>query len=139
LWEVVVKQEAPADKRIMRNISIAMVVIGLLAVVLSGAGGVSAVADERQEIKLNGNHMTRAVSCRGQSMLIDGNENRVQLRGYCRRVHLNGNHNAVLVHAVVSVVSVNGNHNQVYVSVSHNPSPPRIHDHGKANVITWMP
>jgi hypothetical protein len=98
-----------------------------------------AAADERQEIKVNGNNLTRATSCRGKSMLIDGNENRVQLRGHCRRVHINGNGNAVVLRAVVSVVSVNGNHNQVYVSVSHNPVTPRIHDNGKANVITGMP
>jgi hypothetical protein len=116
-----------------------MVVVGVLAAVLSGAGGLPAAADERQEIKVNGNNLTRATSCRGKSMLIDGNENRVQLRGHCRRVHINGNDNAVVLHAVVSVVSVNGNHNQVYFSVSHNSSPPRIHDNGNGNVITWIP
>lgn len=123
----------------MRSVSIAMVVIGLLAAVLSGAGGLPAAADERQEIKINGNKMTRAASCRGRSILIDGNENRVQLSGHCSRVHINGNDNAVVLNAVVSVVSVNGNHNQVYVSVSRNPIAPRIRDNGNDNVITWMP
>jgi hypothetical protein len=69
-------------------------------------------------------------------MLIDGNENRVQLSGHCRRVHINGNDNAVVLHVVVSV---NGNHTQVAVSVSRHPRTPRIHDNGKANVLTGMP
>ena len=116
-----------------------MVIIGVLAAVLSSTGGVLAAADERQDIKINGNNLTRAASCRGKSLLIDGNTNHVQLRGHCRRVHINGNDNTVVLHAVVSVVSVNGNHNQVYVSMSRNPSPPRIHDNGNANVITGMP
>jgi uncharacterized protein YabE (DUF348 family) len=133
------KQETPADKRGMRRVSRAMVMIGVLIAVLFGAGGVPAAADERQAIKINGNNVTRAASCRGQSLLIDGNANHVQLRGHCRRVHINGNDNVVVLHAVVSVVSVNGNHNQVYVSISHNPMTPRIHDNGSANVITGIP
>jgi hypothetical protein len=117
-----------------------MVVIGVLAAVLSGTGGARvAVADERQEMKINGNKMARAVSCRGKSTLIDGNENRVQLSGQCNRVHINGNGNAVILNAVVSVVSVNGNQNQVYFSASRNPIMPRISDNGNDNVITWMP
>jgi hypothetical protein len=123
----------------MQRVVRALVVIGVLTVVLSGVGGVPAAADERQEIKLNGNNMSRAVSCRGKRILIDGNDNHVQLRGHCRRVHINGNANVVVVHAVVPVVSVNGNHNQVYVSVSRNPMTPRLHDNGKANLITGMP
>jgi Protein of unknown function (DUF3060) len=122
----------------MRSLSRALVVIGVLAAVLSSAGGSPAAAAERKELKLNGNKMSRAVSCHGQSVLIDGNANHVQLRGQCR-VKINGNDNAVVLHAVVPVVSMNGNHNQVYVSVSHNPLPPRIHDNGNDNVITWIP
>jgi hypothetical protein len=101
----------------MRNLSIAVVVIGVLVAGLFGAGGWAA-AEEREEIKINGNKVSRAASCRGKSMLIDGNENRVQLSGQCNRVHINGNGNTVVLNAVVSVVSVNGNQNQVYFSAS---------------------
>lgn len=123
----------------MRSLSIAMVVIGVLAAVLSGAGGSPAAAEARKEIKINGNKVSRAAFCHGQSVLVDGNENQVQLSGHCSRVNINGNANAVVLNAVVSVVSVKGNHNQVYFSVSHNPFPPRIHDNGNDNVITGSP
>lgn len=123
----------------MRRLSMAMAVIDVLASVLSSAGGLPAMAEERKEIKINGNKRSRAVFCHGQSVLIDGNANHVQLSGHCSRVHINGNDNAVVLHAVVPVVSVNGNHNQVYFSVSHNPFPPRIHDNGNDNIITGMP
>jgi hypothetical protein len=76
----------------------------------------------------------RAASCRGQSLLIDGNENHVQFRGHCRRAHLNGNDNTIVLHAVVSVISVNGTYNQGYVSAARNPMTPRLHDNGHANV-----
>jgi hypothetical protein len=121
----------------MGRLSIALVVIGVLAFVLSSAGGAPATAAERQEIRINGNKMSRAAFCHGQSVLIDGNANDVQLRGHCSRVHINGNDHAVVLDGVVPVVSVNGNHN--YVSLSHNPFPPRIHDNGNNNVITRMP
>jgi hypothetical protein len=123
---------------VMRRLAIAVVVIGVLVAGLFGAGG-WATADERQEIKINGNKMSRAAFCHGERILIDGNENHVQLSGHCSRVHINGNDNAIVLSAVVPVVSVNGNHNQVYYSVSQNPVAPRIRDNGNGNVITWMP
>ena len=123
----------------MRRPSMGMAVIGVLASVLCSAGGLPTADAERKEIKMNGNKRSRVAFCHGQSVLIDGNANHVQLRGHCSRVHINGNDNAVVLNATVPVVSVNGNHNQVYFSVSHNPFPPRLHDNGNDNVITGMP
>jgi Protein of unknown function (DUF3060) len=123
----------------MCRLSIALVVLGLLVSVLFGAGGSLAAAEERKAIKINGNKISRAAFCHGQSVLIDGNANYVQLSGRCSRVNINGNDNTVVLHAVVPVVSVNGNHNQISFSVSHNPFPPRIHDNGNDNVIIGIP
>lgn len=72
------------------------------------------IEPQPNDIVLGGNQLRRTVTCDGNAVYVQGQENQVEVKGSCLFVRVQGNRNTVIVNRATTV-PVEGNENRIYL------------------------
>jgi hypothetical protein len=98
--------------------------------------GVSVRAGSGRQIVINQNGVERTIRCEGgTSIVVNGNEADLLLKGECAALVVNGNENRVKALGRIDSITVNGNENKVGWDAAANPSKPSISNLGSENRV----
>lgn len=98
-------------------------------------GTIELAVSGKNVLAVNENEQTKAIDAAGRDVTINGNRNKLTLRGECHALTLSGNGNTVEVETVTSI-SLPGNHNQVAWGKAAGGEKPQITDLGNGNSVT---
>jgi hypothetical protein len=94
----------------------------------------SAGASEPGEIAVNDNMQNHTFDCRGRSVSVGGNYNKVILRGECGSLTVDGTGNDVKLESVGAITTMGNNNNVTWARGLHGQNP-RISNPGSNNKI----
>lgn len=83
------------------------------------------------DVTIDGNHVTKSIVCKNNSVFVRGNMNSAQIGGTCKAVHVMGNKNNVTVdHATTLVTEGNDN------TVNYLDAETKVNTLGNGNRIS---
>jgi hypothetical protein len=87
------------------------------------------------DIEISGVEVKKTITCHGEKVVVEGNENHVRVKGECRVIKVSGNGNVCRVDAVEKIVIDGGNNNEVEWKQALGGDEPKTKDDGNNSNI----
>ena len=102
---------------------------------MSQAGSPAAPGASAYEVTINETGKKLELTCKGGDVVINGEKNRVRVRGAVSTILINGDGNLITLDARVREIVINGADNRVLYVASQSPRPPEVTSNGSGNVV----